>query len=202
MKGVYIKMSIDKSEITIYNLEKLIYERVCELGQKMLKSILESIDNQLMLERDRNIYRHKGKKTTVLKTMMGEVEYERAIYKFEDGGKNGHIFLLDELLGFKSVGFVNELLSEKIVELCCDLSYRKSAKSISEMTGQSISHMCGWNVVQKLGERVDERESEQAKRAKTNRSIGQEEVKLLFEERKCTKKYLRFAVLQKDRFNA
>jgi hypothetical protein len=183
MKGVYVKMSIDNQAITIYNIEKTIYQFACESAQKMLKSVLEMLDNQLMLERDRTKYRHKGKKKTTLKTIMGEVEYERAIYQCKgEDGKSFHVYLLDEILGFNNIGFVSEVFGEKLVELCCDLSYRKSSKTASGITGQSISAMGAWNVVQKLGERVNEKENHEAKLAKNNRSVGQENVKLLFEE--------------------
>jgi len=176
-------MSIDKTEFTIYNIEKTIYQIACEAAQKMMKNVLETLDGQLMSERDRTKYRHKGLKKTTLKTIMGEVEYERAIYSCKDeDGKSYHVHLLDELLGFNSVGFVSENLAEKLVELACDLSYRKSSKTACEITGQTISHQGIWNVVQRLGERVDERENHEAKLAKNNQSIGQEDVKLLFEE--------------------
>ena len=101
MKGVYVKMSIDNQAITIYNIEKTIYQFACESAQKMLKSVLEMLDNQLMLERDRTKYRHKGKKKTTLKTIMGEVEYERAIFQYkDDDGKSCHVYgAVDEGLG-------------------------------------------------------------------------------------------------------
>jgi hypothetical protein len=44
---------------------------ICEI----IKNQLELWDDQIMIARDRSNYRHKGKRKTVKKTVMGEVEY-------------------------------------------------------------------------------------------------------------------------------
>ncbi|MDY4213296.1 MAG: UPF0236 family protein, partial [Eubacteriales bacterium] len=44
-----------------------------------LKNMLQEIDRWLMKTRDKAIYRHKGHRKTCIKTLMGEVEYSRAI---------------------------------------------------------------------------------------------------------------------------
>ena len=49
----------------------------------MLKDIIESKDKELMQKRDKKKYRHKGYKQNCIKTVMGEVEYQRAICKME-----------------------------------------------------------------------------------------------------------------------
>jgi len=176
-------MSIGEKAITIYEMEKIIYQRACEAGREMFKNILETMDTELSKERDRKALRHKGKRKTTLKTLMGEVEFKRSVYEYRsDEGKNCNICLLDKELGFDTVGFISENLAEKIVETSCELSYRKTSKTISELTGQSISHMGAWNVIQSLGERVDEKERHAAKLVKANESRGREEAKLLFEE--------------------
>jgi hypothetical protein len=114
---------------------------------------------------------------------MGEVEYERVLYAFTgEDGKIGHIYLLEQELGFETVGFVSDLLAGKIAEASCELSYRKTAQTVSELTGQSISHTGAWNVVQSLGSKVDEHERQAAARAKKNEGTGTVETKLLFEE--------------------
>jgi hypothetical protein len=77
---------------------------------------------------------------------------------------------------------MSDLLAEKIAETSCELSYRKTAQTVSELTGQTISHTGAWNVVQAIGEKLDEKEQRAAVRAKNNEGIGQIETKLLFEE--------------------
>ena len=170
-------------ELDIHTLEKEIYRYCCAFGRELLQKILTQIDDKLMLERDRNTYRHKGKRPTTLKTMMGEVEYERVLYEFEqEDGKIGRIYLLEQELGFETVGFISDLLVSKIAETSCELSYRKTAQTVSELTGQSISHTGAWNVVQAVGEKLDKKELGAAIRAKNNEGIDKMETKLLFEE--------------------
>jgi len=176
-------MSITETAIDINMLEKEIYSNCCALGCEVLKSILANIDEKLMSERDKSAYRHKGKRATVLKTIMGEVEYERAIYQHKDeNGSVSFVYLLDEALGLDSVGFISDTLAQRIAEASCELSYRKAAQTVSELTGQRISHSGAWNVTQALGKRLDVAECEAAELAKKNQGCGMEETKLLFEE--------------------
>jgi hypothetical protein len=176
-------MSIAPNYVTISKIEKEIFDYCNNLGCEMLKNVLESIDVQIMLDRDRTKYRHKGKCKTVLKTLMGEVEYERVIYACKtDDGKTYHVRLLDELLGFDKVGFISELLCEKIVDQTCEMAFRKVSSAVSKMTGQTISHTGVWNVTQAVGRKIDEQEQSAAKQVKSNNSKGQEIAKLLFEE--------------------
>ena len=176
-------MIVTKTGISINTLEEEIYRYSCELGREMLKTILTRIDDKLMEERDRREYRHKGKRGTVLKTIMGEVEYERAIYEYKDeNGKKSYVYLLEETLGFNTIGFVSDILAERIAETSCEMSYRKAAQAVSELTGQIISHTGAWNVVQRLGERLDKKECKAAALAKAHQGEGRNETKLLFEE--------------------
>ncbi|NLN48902.1 MAG: hypothetical protein GX154_07460 [Clostridiales bacterium] len=52
-----------------------------------MKEILMQIDDGIAESRNKDIYRHKGKKKTTIKTLMGEVEFRRAVYKTK--GENG-----------------------------------------------------------------------------------------------------------------
>ena len=79
-------------------------------------------------------------------------------------------------------GHFSELLRDLIVRLCCDGTYRDAARSVSEMTGQTISHTAAWNVVQAIGSRIDEQEQHAATLASKNEGIGMLETALLFEE--------------------
>jgi hypothetical protein len=45
---------------------------------------------------------------------------------------------------------MSALLSEKIAMACCESSYRSAARSVSELTGQTVSHTAAWKVVQDL----------------------------------------------------
>ena len=161
-------------------LEKEIYKFCCKIGCELLKTALETWDSELAQSRDRQIYRHKGKRKTVVKTVMGEVEYERNMYKHrsETGEYEKYVYLLDIAMGKTGNGFYSGLLSEQIVQASCEGAYRSAARSVSELTGQNISHTAAWRVVQELGKRV-EIDERSVKRHETTKKL---EAKLLFEE--------------------
>jgi len=176
-------MIIAENAIDFTNLEKEIFKICCEQGREMLKVALEGCDRVIAAERDKSIYRHKGQKKTVIKTVMGEVEYSRAIYEVADDGEGKrYVYLLDEAMGISGSGFFSGLLSEIIAKASCESPYREAARSVSELTGQTISHTAAWRVVQDLGELVDAQEQESAELAAKNQGRGDLETKILFEE--------------------
>jgi len=177
-------MSVAEKTIDFNRLEKEIFRECHKLGCDTLKKILQDYDRELMKTRDKKKYRHKGHHKTVVKTVMGEVEYSRAVYevKNEDGTKS-YIYLLDEAMGIKGRGFMSGLLSGQIAEAVCAGTFRRAAQSISEMTGQRISHQAAWNVVQQLGAAVDKQEERLAALAAQNEGNGTLETKILFEEK-------------------
>jgi len=176
-------MSIAEQVIKFKEIERTIQNLCNELGRTLMKTALERWDLELSESRDRSGYRHKGKRKTVLKTVLGEVEYERALYETtsEDGIKS-YVYLLDDALGISSSGYMSGLLTEQIVQAVCASSYREAARSVSEMTGQRISHTAAWNVVQALGSCIGEQEERAAALAAVNEGAGELETKLLFEE--------------------
>jgi len=176
-------MSLTEKTVDFKGLEENIFKSCCLSGCEMMKTTLESWDKELSKTRDRTIYRHKGKRKTVIKTTMGEVEYERTIYEtITDDGRKVFVYLLDEAMGLDRVGFISELLSEQIVQASCEGTYRNAARSVSEMTGQTISHTAAWKVVQDVGERVGIHEEQAAEKARNNQGNGEIETSVLFEE--------------------
>jgi hypothetical protein len=176
-------MIVPEDAMDFNRLEREVYKLFCSLGREMLQNVLEAWDKELQGKRDNKEYRHKGQKRTSIKTIMGEVEYTRAIYerKQEDGTKQ-FVYLLDEAMGIQGSGQMSGLLCEQIVLACCDNSYRSGARSVSELTGQTVSHTAAWNVVQNIGSTIGVGEEEAAGRAKKSRSVGTLETKVLFEE--------------------
>lgn len=102
-----------------------------------------------MENRDKTVYRNKGTRKTTVKTVYGEVEYERRVYEVirEDGLKE-YVFLLDEQLEISGVGLISMNMAEQMVSGITEMSYRECASKVTEMTGQSISAMGVWNVIQ------------------------------------------------------
>jgi hypothetical protein len=72
--------------------------------------------------------------------MMGTIEYRRAVYERKNAdGSTNCVFLLDEAMGKSGSGFYSGLLTEIIVNACCNGSYRDAAREVSEMTGQRVN---------------------------------------------------------------
>ena len=176
-------MIVAEKTLDFKRLEQKIFELVCGRGREMLKQALEAYDWTLAVERDRTVYRHKGQKPTSTKTIMGTVCYSRAVYLVRnEDGTNSCVYLLDEALGSEVIGQMSGNLTEMVTNAACKSTYREAARSVSEMTGQSISHQAAWNVVQAVGERVEAQEERAAQLAASNKGAGTLEAKLLFEE--------------------
>ena len=175
---------VTKEEIKFNNLEKKIFKFVCSFGCLILKFILEKYDRKLMKERDTKKYRHKGLRKNTIKTIMGEVEYKRAMYEVEEAGIKKRLFLLDEKMHINTEGKISENLIEKIVETVpITDSYRKAETVINETTNASISFEWVRNLTLKVGDKIVQREKEERNLYKKGKLIaGEKEVAALFEE--------------------
>lgn len=135
------------------------YKKKCHEGQEETKTLLEQYDKYLFDNRDTKKFRDKGTRKTVIKTVYGEVEYSRHVYQITDENGVRHcIFLLDEILQMERVGKFSENFIDHLANEITTQSFRGCARSLSETTGQTVSGMGVWNIVQKLGERIDEEE--------------------------------------------
>lgn len=174
---------LNENGLTFKDFEKKTFEMLCQLGQEYTRDFLERYDAYLMENRDKEAYRNKGKRTTTVKTIYGEVEYERRVYEVtrEDGIKE-FVYLLDEQLEISGVGLISMNMAEQMVSNITEMSYRETAEKITEMTGQSISAMGVWNVIQSLGDKVCEEEKELVEAHKSGQIKGDKEAPVLFEE--------------------
>lgn len=110
--------------------------------------MLESYDAELAEGRDKSQYRDKGKRTTTVKTVYGEVSYARRVYQTKpEDGRKAFVYLLDEAMQMDKIGLLSTNLAEKIAMTVTESPYRVSADIISETCGQSISHGGAWNLV-------------------------------------------------------
>ena len=178
-----MKTMIAENGVTFKELEKNIYKWICELGQSFTKEFLERYDRMLMKERDKTKYRHKGLRQTTIKTVYGEVTYNRAVYEVvEEDGTKHFVYLLDETLELENIGLISINMAELLVKGITEQSYRACAAQVSEMTGQTISAMGVWNVIQALGAKVCEEEKELTDAHKQGKIHGEKESPVLFEE--------------------
>ncbi|MFT8929825.1 MAG: UPF0236 family protein, partial [Sporolactobacillus sp.] len=177
------ELSLNDNGFTFKELEKRIYKYACDEACNVLKIILESLDEKLLNERDSKVYRNKGRKQTCLRTIMGNVEYSRRIYEFKlEDGKKATKYLLDEYLGMDTIGNVSINLVETILTNVTEVSFRKTAENIKTMCNQEISAQGVWNVVQTVGEKIQDLENRKIELNNKGALKGEKEVPVLFQE--------------------
>ena len=169
--------------ISFKELEKKIFKYVCELGCEITQMILESYDKELAASRDTRQYRDKGSRKTSIKTVYGDVEYRRKVYRTSlENGETAYVYLLDEAMQMDKIGLISTNLAEKIAMTVTESPYRVAADTISSTCGQNISAGGVWNIMQRLGERISEEEEHAVKQMNANQSEGTKEIPVLFEE--------------------
>lgn len=176
-------ISLVEKGITFKDIEEKIYRTVCDVACETMKEVLQNLDRRLMEERNTKELRNKGVKHTCIKTIMGNVEFDRRIYEFAmANGKKGYKFFLDEQLQVDTIGHYSSSLVDKIVDNICDLSFRKTANNIEKLSNQSISHTAVWNVVQKIGTTIENKDSQKIVKYNNGQLKGEKQCKVIFQE--------------------
>lgn len=80
------------------------------------------------------------------------------------------------------IGLISTNLAEKIALTVTESPYRVTADIISSTCGQTISSGGVWNMMQRLGERIDEEELHSVKEMNADQAQGKKIVPVLFEE--------------------
>lgn len=174
---------VEENLISFKVLEQKIFAYVCELGREITQIMLEAYDKELAEGRDKKAYRGKGSRKTTIKTVYGEVEYRRRVYRTEtEDGQTAHVFLLDQAMQMDKIGLISTNLAEKIALTVTESPYRTTADIISQTCGQSISAQGVWNMMQRLGERIDEEEMHAVKQMEAGQTEGTRGLAVLFEE--------------------
>jgi len=178
-----MNLMVAENGVTFKDIEKEIFKIICEAGQELTKEILEEYDRYLHETRDRAGCRDKGLRKTTIKTVYGEVTYKRHVYQVcDEYGIKHYVYLLDENLKLNGIGLISENIVELLVSSVTEMSYRNCAEKISETTGLPISHTAVWNIVQALGEKLENDEKELVEADKHEQIKGSKEVPVLFEE--------------------
>ena len=175
---------VTNDEEKFNDLERKIFKFVCVFGCMIIKLILECYDKKLMKARDKKKYRHKGQRKNTIKTIMGEVEYTRALYEMEENGIKKYVYLLDEKFKINTIGKVSENLVEKIVEIVPETeSYRKSEDVLETVSNVALSFEAIRTVIIKVGDKITNKEKEERKLLDKGKLVkGLKEITALFEE--------------------
>ncbi len=178
-----MNLIVEENLVSFKELEQSIFDFVCGLAREITRILLESYDKELADERDKRAYRGKGSRRTSIKTVYGEVEYSRRVYQTKTGdGQTAHVFLLDQAMGMNKIGLISTNLAEKIAMTATESPYRTTADIISQTCGQNISAQGVWNMMQRLGERIDEEERHAVKQMEAGQTEGTRALPVLFEE--------------------
>lgn len=109
--------------------------------------------------------------------------YSRRVYRTENEDcQTEYVFLLDQAMKMDKIGLISTNLAEKIALTVTESPYRVTADIINETCGQYISAQGVWNLVQKLGNRIDEEEQQAVKQMNADQTEGIRELPVLFEE--------------------
>lgn len=181
-------MSLNENStgVKFFELERMIYDMALELGRKVLAETLEAMSQGLHMQLDSSRYENKGIRETHINTLFGTVAYHRHVYYDRDtcdeDGKCMCIYPLDERLGMAVFQSYTEAVVETVVKRCTQVSFRKAAEAVSEMTGLSISHGTAWNMVQRFGHGLDEYDKQLVEKDRQNQLDGERVVPVIFEE--------------------
>ena len=160
-----------------------IYREMMRAGCEIVRQALEGLDAELMKKRDKQRFRSKGPRKTCIKTIMGEVEYQRQVYVDQVAAERTHcVYLLDSALGIEKVGLMSTEVCQLAATGICESTYRATAKMISQTTGLRISHQGVHNLVRRLGEKQSEIIEKHTALAMVKQGVGIIESKLLYEE--------------------
>ena len=170
--------------VDITTLEKLVYEAVLFLGRSIMRQCIEEADRTLAQQRDRGMYRDKGYRPTTLKTIMGEVEYQRHVYLLSGAAEQPRatVYLLDKSMGLDTVGLFSDTMCMMAVEAACAVSYRTAAAALNDLTGLNLSHESVWRIVQNAGSWEQARVDTLATAAEAECGAGTYETSVLYEE--------------------
>lgn len=174
---------VTENKISFNELEKKIFRAACKEACRYTKELLERYDDTLAKERNRKDYRDKGKRTTSIKTVYGEVSYSRRVYETHtETGDKKYVYLLDQEIEMEKIGLISTNLGEKIAAGIVEMPYRIAAERISDTSGQSISHGGIWNFVQSLGEKLKTEEEKAVEVMNSDKATGEKAIPVLFEE--------------------
>lgn len=174
---------LDDTEYSFKTLEKEIFRIVCIAGVEITRQILSRKDQDIFEKVDKKVFHSKGFRHTTIKTQYGDVGYDRRVYAttLEDGRK-AFVYLLDEALGMEKIGLISENLAEIIADIATEAPYREAAKAVTDTTGTSISAQGVWDIIQLIGDRINEEEDDDVRCMNVGQYIGKKLVSVLFEE--------------------
>lgn len=98
---------------------------ICKMGRQFIKEFLERYDRMLMESRDKKKCRNKETRQTIVKTVYGEIIYQRAVHEVIKEDRTRHfVHLLYETLDLANVGLILTNMAELLIKGIAELSYK------------------------------------------------------------------------------
>ncbi len=168
------------NSMTFSELEREVYRFVCKLAVDIIQHILAEKEKQIHETRDKKRYVANGKRKSNIKVIFGIVEYDRHLYIDRETGK--YIYLFDEHINLCKLGNYSENLVNKMIELVSEMSYRQAEEKMELLTNNKISHQSFWNIVQKYGGILQEKQRSLSGNLVEGNYHGSVQTKVLFME--------------------
>ena len=152
-----LQVTIPEDELDFQHLEKFVFQLVKVIGQHILTSILQFLDNQLRNQRPRGKLSNCGKRSKYLLTLLGNITYHRHLYRDQEGK---YRCLLDEKLSLKP----NQRMSSHYQKLTglfsfAAGSYRNAQRFLEYCYGDCPSFECIRQQVQLQGTQIQQQEA-------------------------------------------
>lgn len=142
--------SIDKLAVKLKGdvgrWEELIFKWTCSLARELATVTLESIDKQLMKDRDQSLKVECLKEHRVT-TVFGDIRIKRRLYR---GSKGEHRFLLDEKMGLDKGCHVSPKVKELATFISSHFPFQRSEEILRAILPSGISHTTIHRLVDKL----------------------------------------------------
>ncbi|WP_440895073.1 ISLre2 family transposase [Amphibacillus sp. Q70] len=128
------------SQLTMKELEEIIYRTLQESFSQMMSKILQEFDQAIALGRDKQRFYLKDKRTLSFESVFGQVELKRNYYQDKVTGK--YVYLLDQYLAFDGTKGMSPVVQDLAIELAVTgASYRQAGKVLERFLGYPvISH--------------------------------------------------------------
>lgn len=117
-------------------LEEGLLKELFEVGRRVLRGILEHMDEELMKSRGEGL-RHLGMRERTVLTRLGVLRIKRRYYRERGGGTR---FLLDEALGWEGGLAATPALEARALKMCSESSFRCAADNLSFFLAENIRH--------------------------------------------------------------
>ncbi|MBS4534769.1 UPF0236 family protein [Clostridium sp. D2Q-14] len=118
------------------DLEQSIFKFVCQQAYGILVEIFEKLDDKLIKDRNKKIYRNKGFKRTSIKIVMGEIEYNRRIYEYKNKDDKNKMKKLEELYNY----LVNNKEGIVLYKLYPDINFLEPPEGVKYRNLGTVEH--------------------------------------------------------------